>query len=79
MLYDVDFTWLIAIGILIGLSIILTFLTEDKFDISTIIIYMSIINAFLVSTEILPLWTEVMFLLLLVGLGVLELKSNNGG
>jgi len=75
--YSTEFSWLIAIGILIALPILLTYFSEDKFTLSTVLIYMTIINAFLVSTDILPLWTQVLFLIVLVGVSVMELKSDN--
>jgi len=79
MLYDIDFSGLIGIGILIGLPLILTFLSEEKFNIITVLIYMTIINAFLVSVNILPLWTQVMFIIIMVGSGITKLKSENTG
>lgn len=79
MLYDVDYTWMIGVGILIGLPLALTFFSEEKFNISTVLIYMTIINAFLVSTGILPIWTQVLFLLIIVSLAIIELKPNSNG
>lgn len=79
MLYDIDFSGLIGIGILIGLPLILTFLSEEKFNIISVLIYMTIINAFLVSVNILPLWTQVMFIIIMVGSGIMKLKSENKG
>lgn len=76
MLYDVDYTWVIALGILIGVPLALTFYSEEKFSFSTVIIYMTIINAFIVSIGLLPLWTQVLFLIITVGMTVIEIKGN---
>lgn len=79
MLYDVDYTWIIAVGILIGLSLVLTYLSEPNIDMTTILIYMTIIDAFIVSTDFLPLWSLIMFLLIIVALAIIELKQNKQG
>lgn len=71
-----EYSWIIAIGILIGLSLVLTFLSEEKINFNTILIYMTIINAFIVSTGILPLWTEILFLLSVVALFMIQYNSN---
>lgn len=78
-LYDLDYTWIIGVGILIGLSLVLSIVSDGK-DISftTIFVYMTIIDAFLVSTSILPLWTIVLFLLVVISLTVLKVKSKRG-
>ncbi len=76
-LYEYD--TLIGIGLLIGLPLLLTVISEKKFDITYVLIYMTIINAFLVSTGILPLWTQVLFLILMIGLSYMELKPNKQG
>ena len=77
--YSTDFSWLIAMGVLIALPLVLSFLSEKKITIISILTYMTIINAFIVSTGLLPLWTMIMFLILIVGVSVLKLKNNNGG
>ena len=69
-----DFDVVIGIGLLIGLPLVLTFLSEKKFSLTVILVYMTIINAFIVSINILPLWTQVLFLILMVGLGYLEIS-----
>jgi len=79
MIYDVDFTWMIAVAILIGLGLTLTFLSEEKMSMQVMLIYMTIINAFLVATDFLPLWTEIMFLLIIVALAIMELKASKRG
>lgn len=75
--YSTDFSWLIAMGILIALPLVLSFLSEKKITIISILTYMTIINAFIVSTGLLPMWTMIMFLILIVGITVLKLKNNN--
>lgn len=70
-----DYSWLIAVGILIGLSLVLTFLSEEKITLNTIFIYMTIIDAFIVSTGILPLWTLILFLLIIVSLAIMQYNS----
>lgn len=72
MLYDVEFDWAIAIGILIGLSLFLSYISEERMSLLTIFLYMNIVGAFLASTGILPLWIEVLFLLCVVGLTILQ-------
>ncbi|MFX0069875.1 MAG: hypothetical protein ACFFAO_02185 [Candidatus Hermodarchaeota archaeon] len=76
MLYDYDFAGLIGIGILIGVPLALTFYSEEKFNVSILLIYMTIVNAFLVSVDILPLWTQVLFLVLITSLIIIDLKSS---
>lgn len=80
MIFSVyDYDVLIGIGILIGLPLLLTFVSErEKFSLSVVLIYMTIINAFLVSTGILPLWTQVLFLIIMIGLGAMEFKTEGG-
>ena len=74
--YILDFTWIISVAILIGLSLVLSFISEGKnVTFITILVYMTIINAFIVSTENLPMWTEIVFLLALVALIILKNKS----
>lgn len=77
--YSTDFSWLIAMGVLIALPLVLSFLSEKKITIMSILTYMTIINAFIVSTGLLPMWTMIMFLILIVGITVLKLKNNNNG
>ena len=72
----IKWTVFIAIGILIGLPLFLTIISEEEFNFITVIIYMTIINAFIVSSGILPLWTQIMFLLIVVSLAIIEIKSN---
>lgn len=69
--YDV----LIGIGLLIGLSLLLTFLSEKKFNITILIVYMTIVNAFLVSTSVLDLWTQILLLIMLVAVAFLQNKN----
>lgn len=76
MSYDLTYSILVGIGILIGLPLLLTFYSEEKFNVSTVLIYMCIINAFLVSTGLFPMWTQIMFLIIVAALGIIELKSN---
>lgn len=71
-----DYTLFIAIGILIGLSLVLTYLSEEKISLEIILIYMTIIDAFLVSTGNLPLWTLIMFLLITVGATIVKVDRN---
>ena len=78
MLYDIDFSWIILIAILIGLSFAIVFITEEKFSLITVLIYMTIINAFIVATDMFPLWTEVLFILIIVALSIIKLKTNKG-
>lgn len=77
MMYDVEFDWAIAVGILLGLSLFLTYISEEKMSILTIFIYMSIVCAFIVSTGILPLWLEVLFLLVVVVLTAMNKKKGS--
>lgn len=79
MLYEVDFSWAIAIGILIGLSLVLTYISENKISLVSLLVYMTIINGFIVSTGLLPLWTEIMFILIIVALSIVKIKSKNAG
>lgn len=73
-----DFSFLIAIGILIGLSLVLSYFSEEKISLISLLIYMTIINSFLVSTGFLPIWTEILFLLIIVGLGVMQYQKSKG-
>lgn len=70
-----DYDVLIGIGLLIGLSLLLTFLSEKKFNITILIVYMTIVNAFLVSTSVLDLWTQVLLLIMLVAVAFLQNKN----
>ena len=66
-LYILDYTWIITVAILIGLSLVLSYISEGKnVSFVSIFVYMTIINAFLVSTGNLPMWSEVILLLVLV-------------
>lgn len=76
MLYDIEFDWIICVGILIGLSLGLSYISEEKMSLFTILIYMNVIDAFIVSTGLLPLWTLVLLLLLVVGSTILNNKKN---
>lgn len=79
MVYEFDFAGLIGIGMLIGIPLALTYFSEEKFNIDVLLIYMTIINAFLVSIDILPLWTQVLFLIIIVGIIIMELQKNSKG
>lgn len=71
----IDFTWFISIGILIGLSLVLSFLSEDKINMMSILAYMTIICAFMVSTGLLPLWIVVLLMLACVALAVINMRG----
>jgi hypothetical protein len=80
-MYSVEYDWLIAVGILIGVSLFLTMISDDSFDTDVFFIYMCIVNAFIVSADLFPMWTQVLLLLVVVGLAIIKLRQNqyNGG
>lgn len=75
MLIDNSYDILIGIGLLIGLPLLLTFVSEKKFSLTIVLVYMTIVNAFIVSTEILPIWTQILLLIIMVGLAYMEIKA----
>lgn len=73
----IDFSWFIAVGIVIGLSLILDFLSEEKMSLIGILVYMCIIDSFIVSAGLLPLWTVILFMLIVVGMTIMKVKGVN--
>ena len=74
-LYILDYTWIIGVAILIGLSLVLSFISEgENVSFITILTYMTIINGFIVSAGVFPMWTQVAFLLAIIGVAILRNK-----
>jgi len=68
------YEWLIGLGLMFGFGLTLSYLT-DELD-KTFFGYMTMMNAFVVWMELLPLWTLVISLLILLMIVILNLRGN---
>ncbi len=71
-----DFSWLLALGLMFGLALLLTILTERSFR--TFLSFLTIFDGFLVYSGLIELWTLVLCLIVLGIIIIIEYKQKKG-
>lgn len=80
MLFQIDITgmeWLLGAGIMFGLAIVMSFITK-KTTVS-FLAWLFIFNGFVVASELLPLWTLILTLVVLTISVYFEIKGGMVG
>ena len=70
------FEWILGIGLAFGLALIFTQLTYKSF--SCFLVWLTIFDCFAVWGGLLPLWTVILCLILLIIIMYLEIKNKGG-
>lgn len=75
--YSIEgFEWVLGLGIVFGLAFVFTMLTEQ--DLTTFFIFLCAMDTFAVMTGLLPFWTLVVFIIILVILIYMKLSEKGG-
>lgn len=69
----VGFEWVLGLGIMVGLALILNYLTYK--DNVAFFIYLTIFAGFMVWAELLPMWTLIICIMILTTIIYMQLKS----
>jgi len=70
-----DYQWLIGLGMIFGFGLGLTFLVD--FSIETFLGFETLISAYVIWMEFLPLWILIINILVLTYIAILEIKNKS--